>query len=368
MSDNPQVKLTDFFDHFQKATENGTGEINTLDEPVVPVSDDKPLDYYMERAKKAAAEPKPVVQAQPAVVVPTPAPVAFATPAVTEPQKFSFCTGSGDPPPGYSISESCANCEYYCGAPGTGHCFKFNFPCASNYKCAEYERCEPMMYFSHTENVYKFAYDLNRVDSQALSSYTESLQKGIRNTLASKGVNLSTLSSEVYIYDEQSADAAQLLSSAITDPRAYRAFVKVFSQYRPENAAQLLASAPDIQVEPDKIPTYLPLFKLAESMASSATEAYQHYEQLYVQKFGDSNYYALSQAVITDDMSGTITAPTYAGDTLATEDDYLIRLRKAAENRVSTLAAMQNRSYTQEEVDAELERIQKSRPKLNTSI
>lgn len=367
MSADNTPKITDFFEHFQRATEEGIGSVNTINEPVIPVDNDKPLEHYMAQAKQAVNEPQPaVVTTQP----PTPAAAVFTEPAKEkEVQKFSFCGGSGDPPPGYSISESCANCEYYCGGAGNGYCFKFDFPCASNYKCDEYQRCEPMLYFSHTENVYKFSYDLNRVEAQALSDYTESLQKSIRTNLASKGIDLSSLASEVYIYDSESASAAHKLSNAITDPKAYHTFVRVFSQYHPEAGAELLSKSPDIKVEPDKTPTYLPLFQLAQSMANSTTEAYEHYEKLYAQKFGSpDSCYLLSSSVLTDDMSGTITEPTYAGDTLATEDDYINRLRKAAENRVSSLAVKQNRSYTQEEVEAELKRIQQARPKLNISI
>lgn len=361
MSVNPQAGVTDFLEHFSKSSEQGINDINTVDEAVVPVTDDKPLDYYVEQAKQAAAEPKPTITV-PALAVQAPA--VFAQP---EPQKFSFCSGSGDPPPGYSVSESCANCEYYCGSPGVGHCYKFNFPCASNYKCDEYERCEPMLYFSHKENVYKFSYDLTKVESQALSNYTESV-KGIRGVLVDKGVDLATLASDLYIFDAQSALVAQQLSNAITEPKAYRAFVKVFSQYHPEQAAELMATSPDIQTEPDKVPSYLPLFQLAQTMSNNAIEAYEHYEKLYSQKFSDNNYYTLSQAVITEDMSGTITPPTYAGDTLATEDDYIVRLRKAAENRVASMAAKQNRSYTQEELEAEFKRIRSSRSALNASV
>lgn len=368
-NNDQQAGLSEFFEHFNQSSNSGIANINTVDEPVVPVTDDKPLDYYVEQAKKVAKEePAKAMLSEPAsqavATNSTLAPVLDST----KTQQFSFCSGSGDPPPGYRISESCANCEYFCGGGGTGHCFKYDFPCASNYLCDSYERCEPMQYYSHKEDVYKFSYDLNKVDSQALSDYAEGLQGAVKNNLLAKGVSLSSLSKELHVFDKQSADLAYKLSAAITGAKVYKAFARVYSQYDADKAFQLLASAPDINTEPDKVPTYLPLFKLAQSMSSTTAEVYEQYEQLYSQKFSDTNYYQLSQSVLTDDMSGTITQPTYAGDTLAAADDYTDRLKQAAENRVKSIAAKQNRSYTQEEVQKELERIQKARPKLNISI
>ena len=367
-NNNPQANLTEFLDHFNKATEAGIGVVNTLNEPTIPVDENLPLEHYVEQAKQAAPAKQPAITVgKPAVST-----VSISQPVAAfseQPQKFGFYSGSGDPPPGYRISESCANCEYFCGAPSSGHCYKYDFPCASNYLCDSYERCEPMQFYSHTENSYKFAYDVIAADAQSLSSYAETLQKTLRAKLIDKGINLADLSSNLYVYDQESAEAAYKLSGAITDPKAVKAFARLYSQYHPEAAAELLNAAPDTQPEPGKTPSYLPLFQFAQSISSSSAEAYEQYEKLYAQKFGDvSECYVLAQPPLTNDMSGTITEPAYAGDTLATEDDYLIRLRKVAENRVSTLAAKHNKSFTQEDVEAELKRIQQARPKLNTSL
>lgn len=353
MSANSENNLMEFLDHFHKASQNAHSENDTVDEAVIPVSEDKPLEFYT----KAPAAVAPVAAA------PVNIPVQ---PVAEEKQQFSFCSGSGDPPSGYRVSESCANCEYFCGASGGGHCYKYDFPCASNYLCDTYERCEPMQYFSHTENVYKFPYDVTQADAHVLTDYAQDLQNGLRHKLQDKGVKLSTLSSYLYLYDQESAASAAKLSKTITDGKAYKAFVRLFSQYYPHEARQMLSAMPTVESESDKVPSYLPLFRLAQSMGVTSEEVYSQYEQLYAQQFGDaSNCYLMSEE---SDMSGVITAPVYAGETLDTENSLEARLLKAAENRVKALAAKNNREYTDEEVQAELNRLQQARPKLNASL
>jgi hypothetical protein len=373
---------TDFFNYLDSNTGGGTA-LDLANMPTVPIEDNIPYDVYIEKAKRAynARNGSMTNNTVPEVSVPQPV-EQYAKPAQqpVEPQKFAVWTGSGDPPPGYKVSESCANCEYFSPRGGydstnSGLCYKFDFPCASNYLCDEYERSMSCGEY-YLADAYTFDYDLSKAKPEALIQLAESLTNGLKQQFAVKGVDINTLDSKLYIFDADSARVAMAFASALTEDKDRKALARVVSRYIPEEVEQLYAELlPEFVTQPleDKQPKDVALYKFAEATTNSKEAIAECYENLYAKKFGskDDCYLVESESKETfSELTATVSSAEYVGDTLASAEvttadaEYEERLRKIAEKRVTSLAKNSNRVITPEDIQIELDRIKAARSSL----
>ena len=372
---------TDFFNYLDSNTSASTA-LDLANMPTVPIEDNIPYDVYIENAKKAynARNGSMTNNAVPEVSVPQPV-AQYAQPAQqpVEPQKFAVWTGSGDPPTGYKVSESCANCEYFSPRgdydSNAGLCYKFDFPCASNYLCDEYERAESCCEY-YLSDAYTFDYDFSKAKPEALIKLSESLTGGLKQQFAVKGVDITTLDSKLYVFDADSARVAMAFASALTEDKDRKALARVVSRYIPEEVEQLYAELlPEFVTQPafEKQPRDTVLYKFAEATTNTKEALVECYENLYAKKFGskDDCYLVESEPKETfSELAATVTSAEYVGDTLASSEittidaEYEERLRKIAEKRVTSLAKQGNRVVTPEDIQIELDRIKAARSSL----
>lgn len=371
MTESNQV--SDFFSHFieQSKVVDVPIEQQAVGYPTLPKSVNVDYEeYYKPSAPLSSPAPPPLLAA------PSNSSSGYSEPT----QVYSFVSGSGDPPPGYRVSESCANCEYFCGGSSNGYCAKYDFPCASNYMCDSYERAPLILMES---GAYALEYSFSAASAQSLTLLSDALQNGMAKALTEKGIDLSSTRDKLYIFDQQSAQVALAFAEQLTKEYDRPILIKAASKYAPDFTQQYLARINSVPTPPEKQPADLVLYKFA--MVTSDKEHVQSvYEQLYKQKYGEEKaLYTEPEPAIDlplypdapeseqqnlSDMPGaTVTEPTYVGDvdpgtTEAVLDD---RLRAIAEKRVSYLASKSNTTFTQDDVQKMLDDIKQTRQKLD---
>ena len=370
----------DFFNYLDSSTSSSVA-LDLAEMPTVPIEENIPYDTYIENAKRAYSARNNSMTNSPASEVKlSQSTSSQSIKQPSEPQKYAVWSGSGDPPPGYKVSESCANCEYFSprgdyNSQNSGLCYKFDFPCASNYLCDEYERGTSCCEYYLSE-AYTFSYDISKAKPEALTRLTESLNNGLKQQFAVKGVDITTLDSKLYIFDADSARVAMAFASALTEDKERKALAKVISRYIPDEVEQLYAELlPEYinQSVADKQPKDVALYKFAEATTTTKEALAECYENLYAKKFGNKEDCYLVESEVKEsfsELSAQVTAAEYVGDTLASSEvidldaEYDERLRKIAEKRVSSIAKQRNSIVTPEDIQIELDRIKAARNNL----
>lgn len=154
------TEVNDFFSSFYRQSEQSLGKLASNSYATVPLEPDKTLDEYVEKSKAAkqaqaqaqapavystpvnTPDPTPPITSTPTSASMSPAPVVQQSADNTDKaQKLAMWLPRGAVPKGYTVSVSCANCEYFCGgySEGRGVCTKFDFACSINYTCDEFE-------------------------------------------------------------------------------------------------------------------------------------------------------------------------------------------------------------------------------------
>lgn len=276
-----------------------------------------------------------------------------------KPKVFSYVGGSGPVPPGYKNADSCANCEYYCGAATSGYCYKFSFPCASNYVCDKFEK-EEIMVWDDDYGAYQINYSFKSLSDDSLLMLSEALDKGYRQSLVNKGIDPSLAFIKLFVFDKQSAQLAASFSEYCELEVSTSTFFKTLKKF--DDTVEVKFSEP---VQEEKQVSNSTLFKLAQSSGSANT--YATYESLYETKFGSLEGCYLNSIKEESEPVAEPEPPQVLDEQpiiTPVADVVDLQLKQVAEKRIAYRAKVNNTTYTEEEVLAELQRIKETRNSL----